>query len=85
MTKCNDSIIIRTWGSPLTVHRQKLEGVDIMKISLKELFFLAAIGASHEANVAKNMNDTKNETRYSAIMGTIIRADDIEDIVEIPT
>lgn len=56
-----------------------------MKISLKELFFLAAIGASHEANVAKNMNDTKNETRYSAIMGTIIRADDIEDIVEIPT
>lgn len=56
-----------------------------MKISSKELLYLAAIGASHEANFAKGRNDAKNEIRFSAIIGAIIRADKIEDIIENPT
>lgn len=56
-----------------------------MKITMKELMYLAAIGAINEANFAKDMKDKNAEARYTEIMKTIALADTISEILEDPT
>ena len=56
-----------------------------MKITEKELLFLAAIGACHESTFFEDHKDFGKAKQFNEIMTALIEAKSLADLVDNPT
>ncbi|WP_295766043.1 hypothetical protein [uncultured Oscillibacter sp.] len=55
-----------------------------MKITEKELLFLAAMGACHESTFCEDQRDFEKAKRFNKVMEALIEAESIADMIEDP-
>ncbi len=56
-----------------------------MKISEKELMFLASVGACHQSTFCEDCKDYEKAKRFNKIMKAIIEAQGLTELLETPT
>ena len=73
-------------GAPGKYGRGRRAGKETtMKITEKELLFLAAIGACHESTFFEDHKDFGKAKQFNEIMKALIEAKSLADLVDNPT